>query len=775
MGVERPDWLPAGWRVHVKVRTSGKKDKYYVNSSKGLTLSSKPEVLRYLKSSGKDVKLKGSGKDVKLKASGKDDKPKEVTKSNIQKTVAENLPPGWIKEVRSRKKGSKKKSDTYYIDPISGRQFRSMQEVFRYLESKDLEEHAKSKSDVRDHVSIKLGYASKSSSAGAKGQRSTDKNADKSLTGKRSVKSGLERSRFAVGLKDGPKANVSMPTEQGGEDDAPATELSDKLVDLFQKLADRKSRRKKLADNRVDKSADKDQISKSDQRSKSGSKVKNQDTPIQEHGDNKHDCVGGDLPHKLRQVNANEQVEGGRRQSMRLTVRKQKDKSLRSAFAGSGEAAKKIIIPSESDMLEEKVKENNSTGDSQQQHESPSYNKKRKTLNNKQYESPSYNNKRKTLNSKSASDLPHRKPKRIAREEIDLPSQSPEIKTSKQSGALAASLPAGKSEEVTAAKNNISRSGPSDKPQIVTFARKNSNEHKHSKCALEYYSTKSEEKPNKPSLPAGELEVTTAKNKEIGRSGPSNKPQSDTTAHENSKEHNHSKCGPENSTKNEEKPNKPSPPAVELEVTTAKNNIGRSGPSTKPQIGTTAHKNSMEHNLSKCRQENSTKNEEKPVISHDGKEDEKPGQKPEMNPKSAMNDLLRDPCIEFAVKTLTGAIPIEEVNKVGRNPVSSSLSSLHVSSTSSSNKSASGNIWADPCFEFAAKILTGEVPVKDDGSQLRIAFQQPRDPSLDNVYPLDTFSQFAGVKNAWERQQGVKDPSLVRDCGPALKDTKREL
>ncbi|XP_051138152.1 uncharacterized protein LOC127256278 [Andrographis paniculata] len=54
MGCEHPDWLPAGWKVRVKIRSSGKKDKYYINPVDGLKFSSKPEVLRYLESSTKD-------------------------------------------------------------------------------------------------------------------------------------------------------------------------------------------------------------------------------------------------------------------------------------------------------------------------------------------------------------------------------------------------------------------------------------------------------------------------------------------------------------------------------------------------------------------------------------------------------------------------------------------------------------------------------------------------------------------------------------------------
>ncbi|XP_051137903.1 uncharacterized protein LOC127256110 isoform X2 [Andrographis paniculata] len=54
MGCEHPEWLPAGWKVKVKARSYGKKDRYYVNPDNSLKFSSKLEVLRYLESSVKD-------------------------------------------------------------------------------------------------------------------------------------------------------------------------------------------------------------------------------------------------------------------------------------------------------------------------------------------------------------------------------------------------------------------------------------------------------------------------------------------------------------------------------------------------------------------------------------------------------------------------------------------------------------------------------------------------------------------------------------------------
>ncbi|KAG6531352.1 hypothetical protein ZIOFF_005157 [Zingiber officinale] len=47
------------------------------------------------------------------------------------------LPPGWIKESRPRKYSDKK--DPFYIDPVSGYEFRSLKDAFRYIETGDIE------------------------------------------------------------------------------------------------------------------------------------------------------------------------------------------------------------------------------------------------------------------------------------------------------------------------------------------------------------------------------------------------------------------------------------------------------------------------------------------------------------------------------------------------------------------------------------------------------------------------------------------------------------
>ncbi|XP_068502831.1 uncharacterized protein [Phaseolus vulgaris] len=92
------DQLPPGWTVEVKVRKNGKRDKYYFLPSSGLKFNSKVEVV-------------------------------------VEKAIAEGLPPGWVKKTRIATKGDTVRRDTYYIDPVSGYAFHSIEDVDHYLES----------------------------------------------------------------------------------------------------------------------------------------------------------------------------------------------------------------------------------------------------------------------------------------------------------------------------------------------------------------------------------------------------------------------------------------------------------------------------------------------------------------------------------------------------------------------------------------------------------------------------------------------------------------
>ncbi|KAL3342064.1 hypothetical protein AABB24_026202 [Solanum stoloniferum] len=90
--------------------------------------------------------------------------------------------------------------------------------------------------------------------------------------------------------------------------------------------------------------------------------------------------------------------------------------------------------------------------------------------------------------------------------------------------------------------------------------------------------------------------------------------------------------------------------------------------------------------------------------------------------ESSLSDLWTDPCIEFAIKTLTGTIPVINEKKV--DEILGSSSSKPSVNTPSSVGLPSDEIWADPCFMFAVKTLTGEIPIGDDLCSEKMVQQQ---------------------------------------------------
>ncbi|GAA0138888.1 hypothetical protein LIER_00546 [Lithospermum erythrorhizon] len=61
----------------------------------------------------------------------------ETVKSDqVESTAVDGLPPGWIKELKSRKDGKRK--DTFYVDPVSGYMFQSKLDALRYIETGDI-------------------------------------------------------------------------------------------------------------------------------------------------------------------------------------------------------------------------------------------------------------------------------------------------------------------------------------------------------------------------------------------------------------------------------------------------------------------------------------------------------------------------------------------------------------------------------------------------------------------------------------------------------------
>ncbi|XP_055827026.1 methyl-CpG-binding domain-containing protein 13 [Solanum dulcamara] len=130
MGKKRalPNWLPAGWKVEVRARKKGKKEKWYIDPSKGLKFCSKADVLHYLSSVDSNFSKSSNTKEMEKKG---------TEKCFTEKTASEGLPPGWIKEMKVRRKGRKIRKDPYYIDPVSGQTFRSMKQVSLFLETRE--------------------------------------------------------------------------------------------------------------------------------------------------------------------------------------------------------------------------------------------------------------------------------------------------------------------------------------------------------------------------------------------------------------------------------------------------------------------------------------------------------------------------------------------------------------------------------------------------------------------------------------------------------------
>lgn len=117
----------------------------------------------------------------------------------------------------------------------------------------------------------------------------------------------------------------------------------------------------------------------------------------------------------------------------------------------------------------------------------------------------------------------------------------------------------------------------------------------------------------------------------------------------------------------------------------------------------------------------------------------------------SMEDLWQDPCIEFAIKTLTGVIPIGEEKQADKNSGSSAEISF-------------SDIWTDPCIEFAVKTLTGAIPLDEEPSIQNLFQQQVSSsdtqgvsdtmlPNINNFRQTDYTSQHC---NAVEKPQNGK-------------------
>ncbi|GAB4856890.1 hypothetical protein Ancab_014808 [Ancistrocladus abbreviatus] len=164
---EFPEWLPDGWIMECKTRKSGlkkgTKDKCYIDLSTGRKFYSMREVSRYLETVQHSACSSGKKKDsISEQASGK---------VVVERSVDEGLPPGWIKEIRTKKTGNKTRRDMFYINPETGYVFRSRKDVDRYLETGVISRHAYKRKNSGINEELTACRITSPSSAGGKKTR----------------------------------------------------------------------------------------------------------------------------------------------------------------------------------------------------------------------------------------------------------------------------------------------------------------------------------------------------------------------------------------------------------------------------------------------------------------------------------------------------------------------------------------------------------------------------------------------------------------------------
>ncbi|KAL2517075.1 Uncharacterized protein Adt_13322 [Abeliophyllum distichum] len=159
------EWLPNGWVMEERPRKSnshvGSTYKVYINPAAGRKFYSKQAVVRYLKTMeqssttaeqiehdivGQSSLIQDVSQPCKL-ITGSGCTPKENKEGNdehllnmvaIQSTSVDGLPPGWIKEIKTNRSGSRIRKVAYYTDPVSGYVFYSKKDAFRYMETNDI-------------------------------------------------------------------------------------------------------------------------------------------------------------------------------------------------------------------------------------------------------------------------------------------------------------------------------------------------------------------------------------------------------------------------------------------------------------------------------------------------------------------------------------------------------------------------------------------------------------------------------------------------------------
>ncbi|KAI3985366.1 hypothetical protein MKX01_033680 [Papaver californicum] len=202
--VDSPDFLPKGWIVETRLKQNGDSYKRYIAPSSGLMLNSKKKVLEYLNIEYPSKRSRSSerGSDVSLTSQA----------TTPWKDTGEALPAGWISGVKVRKT-DKSKKDSYYIDPVTGYVFHSRKDVFRYLATREIGKHAsKPKNGVSYTVQLTDGEDSPSNTS--KRQKVEDSTVTRCLfTGQSSNEMAVENNQMQdpPSIKEEPTSNHASP------------------------------------------------------------------------------------------------------------------------------------------------------------------------------------------------------------------------------------------------------------------------------------------------------------------------------------------------------------------------------------------------------------------------------------------------------------------------------------------------------------------------------------------------------------------------------------
>ncbi|KAL3521518.1 hypothetical protein ACH5RR_019667 [Cinchona calisaya] len=243
MGHEKSsyDWLPAGWKVQVRVRNSGKKDKCYVDPSNEHKFYSKPEVLRYLKNVL-------SNPPVCEETQNGSTSRRSAIKSVLKEEVAEGLPAGWIKETRTTQKGNKIRRDSYYIDPVTGHLFRSMKEVLRYLDTGKMGKLA-SKPNEKSPINLESTDNSLPSFAETEEKRTAESKAEKQFIGNPSPKSD-SAAMDNISPSEADKLEEREKKESSSESTSTVTEVPQENLQIGNGSEGTKRKKRKLNDKK---------------------------------------------------------------------------------------------------------------------------------------------------------------------------------------------------------------------------------------------------------------------------------------------------------------------------------------------------------------------------------------------------------------------------------------------------------------------------------------------------------------------------------------------